>query len=476
MGTIHWLAEAEARKTAFLKDLTGLLRIKSVKDLDTADALRPMGNGVGEALEYMLNLGEEAGFRTKNLDGYAGYIEAGEGPDYVGVLAHIDVVPANPDEWETPPFEPAIRDGKLYARGAIDDKGPAMAAFYALKILKELKVPLKRRIRLIIGTDEESGMRCVRHYLKVEPEPVYAFSPDADFPIIHAEKGQINIVLAIEAPTGGLETGNRNVAAIESFVSGDRGNMVPGKAVVKLRTQRVEHIAAAFYEYIKTNRLDGEMESTDDGAILTVYGKTVHGMEPQNGVNAALELARFLQSVPLQGADKAFIDFCNDKLYLDPYGQKLGIAHQEPVLGKLTVNAGIFRYHRNQSGHIRLNIRCPLNTPYMRTIEVIKEAAEAYGFRIDEVHQTEPHFVDPEHPMIQVMQNAYREITGAEPTLLTTGGATYARLLKTGVAFGACFPGKEMTAHQANEYSEIEDLLKATAIYAKTLADLGRLD
>ncbi|MGV3489281.1 MAG: M20/M25/M40 family metallo-hydrolase, partial [Tuberibacillus sp.] len=148
---INWLQEVEKRKNDFLDDLNGLLRIPSVKDLSTSTPAYPMGKTVGEALDYVLKLGQNAGFAVKNLDGYAGYVEAGDSEDYIGVLAHVDVVPA-PGEWTTPPFEPDIRDGKLYARGAIDDKGPGMAAFYALKILKELDVPLKRRIRLIYGT------------------------------------------------------------------------------------------------------------------------------------------------------------------------------------------------------------------------------------------------------------------------------------------------------------------------------------
>ena len=468
---INWLDEVEKRRNQFLEDLKGLLRIESVKDPETSSPQYPMGKKVGEALDYVLNLGKSAGFTTKNLDGFAGYVEYGDSADYIGVLAHVDVVPA-PGEWTTPPFEPDIRDGKLYARGAIDDKGPGMAAFYALKILKELGLPIQRRIRLIFGTDEESGMTCVKHYLKVEPEPALGFSPDADFPVVHAEKGQINVRLAVNA-------GNQDDSAdfiLEELSAGDRPNMVPGLAIAKIKSSDTESLINQFQAYCREQSLTGKYELLDGSHVsLTLYGKTVHGMEPEKGINAGLECLHFLRGLAFKGDDANFITFADEHLYRDPFGEKLGINHREDVLGPLTVNAGIFEYHHKSGGTITLNIRRPLDIDFEKTIQTIMEKAEQYHLFIQDKKQTEPHYIPADHPMIAALQDAYHKITGDEPTLLTSGGATYASLMKNSVAYGAGFPGKAYTAHQIDEYAEVDDLIKATAIYAKALYDLSNL-
>lgn len=136
----------------------------------------------------MMELGKKDGFTAKEVGNVAGHLEYGQGEELVGVLGHVDVVPVG-DGWTNGPFEPTLRDGKLYARGVADDKGPTIAGYYALKIIKELGLPLSRRVRIIIGSDEESGMSCVERYFETEEQPTLGFVPDAEFPIIHAEKG-----------------------------------------------------------------------------------------------------------------------------------------------------------------------------------------------------------------------------------------------------------------------------------------------
>ncbi|RED55131.1 dipeptidase PepV [Cohnella lupini] len=466
---INWLAEAKKRKGDLLKDLEGLLRIASVQDLTTSTPEYPMGEKIGEALDYVLALAQNEGFKTKNLDGLAGFAEWGESEEYIGVLAHVDVVPA-PGEWTTPPYEPTIREGKLYARGTIDDKGPGMAAFYALKILKDLGLPLKRKIRMIYGTDEESGMLCVQHYLDVEPEPTYGFSPDDAFPMVYAEKGQINMKLTLSGSEG-----EKQGTILVNFSSGDRGNMVPGQASAEIKTNQPEELMNRFKTYCKEQGLRGEVGNSDETITLTLYGKTVHGMEPQNGVNAGLECLHFLTTLSFSGSDQSFIAFAENCLYRDPFGEKLGIHYREDVLGPLTVNAGIINYDHVDGGSIQLNIRVPLNNDYQHTIETITKKAEICNFTIADARQFSTHYIPADHPMIKTLQSAYQSITGEEPTLLTSGGATYATLMKNAVAFGALFPGKVDSSHQIDEFIEIDDLIKATAIYAKALYELSHL-
>lgn len=226
MTTINWLEEAEKRKEALIKDTQRLLHIKSILDEENATPDAPLGKEVKEALDYMLKLGERDGFVAKNVGNVSGHLELGNGKELVGILCHVDVVPEG-DGWTSDPFGAEIRGGKMYARGALDDKGPTMAAYYAMKIVKELELPLTKRVRMIIGTDEESKWRCVEHYFKEEEMPTLGFAPDADFPIIHAEKGIADFDMVQTSPPNSKTESTIKVA---SFMSGKRYNMVPDVA------------------------------------------------------------------------------------------------------------------------------------------------------------------------------------------------------------------------------------------------------
>ncbi len=389
--------------------------------------------------------------------------------DYIGILCHLDVVPAT-GEWVSPPFEPTIRDGKLFARGAIDDKGPTMAAYYGLKIVKELGLPLKHPVRIIFGTDEESGMTCMKKYVEVEKMPLAGFAPDADFPIIHAEKGQINTQLVLKADSATTEPQGLEVLA---YKSGEKGNMVPDKATAILANITNDFLNT-FSEYCVQNNLEYSVANEGEHITLTLFGKSAHGMEPDKGVNAGIELAHFLAGQSIDARAKMYFNFIDSCFYQDFQGVNLGIAHSDDITGPLTVNAGIFNYSQ-ELGEVNLNIRCPVTTDYEKTIDNLHSRVQDFHFVVENLRKTNPHHVDKNHPMIKTLQEVYQAETGNEPTLLSTGGATYARFMEYGVAFGAVFPGKPMTAHQPNEYIEIDDLLKATAIYARAIYELGNL-
>ncbi|MEF3312103.1 dipeptidase PepV [Paenibacillus sp. GYB004] len=477
---MDWYGEVLKRKEALLADLRSLLRIPSVKDPATQRPGQPMGAAIAQALDWMLEQAESSGFRTRNLDGYAGYAEYGEsrGEDYIGVLCHLDVVPAT-GEWTHPPFEPAIVDGKLYARGAIDDKGPTIAAYYALKIVQESGLPLKHNVRLIFGTDEESGMACVRKYVEEEQMPVAAFSPDAGFPIIHAEKGQLNPVFTLDL-TAANKAKSAPTCILASFEAGERTNMVPDKAVVRMKAPRplLERLAAEFQRYGVSLGLPCEwrLEESSGSAELMLYGKSAHGAYPMKGLNAALFMAQFLRGYELDAAGAAYIAFLDGKLAGDCYGEKLGIAYMDDISGPLTVNAGVLRYEHGKGGFVSLNIRCPVTTDFPAAIAGLEAAAAVSGMSITSIGSKKPHYIEASHPLIRTLQRVYEGETGQEPTLLSIGGATYAGLMGNCVAFGAMFPGKEGTAHQKDEYIELDDLFKATAIYARAIYELANAD
>ncbi|AHL72499.1 dipeptidase PepV [Bacillus pumilus] len=466
---MNWEAEVIRKKDSLIQDTQSFLQIESVLDEEGGTAGKPFGEKVDEALQYMLKKGQDKGFKVKNVDGYAGHIEYGEGEDIVGVLCHVDVVPAG-DNWTTPPFSADIRENKIFARGAIDDKGPTMAAFYALKMLKDAGLPLSKKIRIIIGTDEESDWRCVDHYFKHEAMPQIGFAPDADFPIIHAEKGIIDAIVSFTYEQS--EENKRYI--LKQFSSGMRLNMVPDEAraiVAAANDHDAEALKTAFAAYLAENQLTGETNHTADGLTFTLKGVSVHAMEPANGTNAGIHMANFLCAHELDERGLAFTSQINALFDQDTRGQKLGIACKDDISGDLTLNVGTIRYSQNEEAKLGLNVRYPVTADGE---EVKKGIERIKGATIEKFDDSPPHHVSKDHPLVKTLQRVYEEQTGDPAHLIAIGGGTYARSLEAGVAFGPLFPGRPDCAHQKDEYIEIDDLLRATALYAQAMYELAK--
>jgi len=474
---MNWYEQAHSRKDAMLRDLMGLLAIPSVNDPETAGPGQPMGKGVADALRYMLDLCAAEGFRVTNHDGLVGYAEYGpeEAEHYIAVLSHLDVVPVS-GEWTTPPFEPAIRDGRIYARGAIDDKGPAMASFYALKIVKELGLPLKHRIRLIFGTDEERTHQCMERYKELEPMPACGFTPDAEFPIIVAEKGQINT--RIMFPAAERETQNRGEYRLISFRAGVVANMVPeeAEATAAAASDRIKALEDAYQAYCSTNKLRGSVKREGQTLVLRMAGKAAHGMEPHKGMNAGLALVHFLKDFSWDGGADHYLNTVDTLLYDDVHGRAMGIAMEDEISGPLTINSGILQYEPQGETFFHINLRFPVCGSYDDILEKISEKLAVYRLAMEPPSLKKPHYVPENHPMIRALQETYSEETGEKAELLSTGGGTYAAHFPMGVAYGPLFPGMESTAHQPDEYMEIELLLRSTAIYARAVSELCNLE
>ncbi|MEH6921685.1 dipeptidase PepV [Bacillus altitudinis] len=466
---MNWEAEVIRKKDNLIQDTQSFLQIESVLDEEGGTAGKPFGEKVDEALQYMLKKGQDEGFKVKNVDGYAGHIEYGEGEDIVGVLCHVDVVPAG-DDWTTPPFSADIRENKIFARGAIDDKGPTMAAFYALKMLKDAGLSLSKKIRIIIGTDEESDWRCVDHYFKHEAMPQIGFAPDADFPIIHAEKGIIDAIVSFTYEQS--EENKRYI--LKQFTSGMRLNMVPDEAraiVAAANDHDAEALKTAFAAYLAENQLTGETNHTADGLTFTLKGVSVHAMEPANGTNAGIHMANFLCAHELDERGLAFTSQINALFDQDTRGQKLGIACKDDISGDLTLNVGTIRYSQNEEAKLGLNVRYPVTADGE---EVKKGIERIKGATIEKFDNSPPHHVSKDHPLVKTLQRVYEEQTGDPAHLIAIGGGTYARSLEAGVAFGPLFPGRPDCAHQKDEYIEIDDLLRATALYAQAMYELAK--
>ena len=470
MSSINWMQEVENRKEAFIKDAQSFLKIKSVMNESEGTEVAPLGLEVKEALTFMLNLGEKDGFIPKNVDHLAGHLEFGEGKDLLGILCHVDVVPEG-EGWTYPPFGAEIHDGKIYARGALDDKGPTMAAYYAMKIVKELGLPLNKRVRMIIGTDEESDWRCVERYFETEEMPTMAFAPDADFPIIHAEKGIADFDFVLQK--GEESQANDLSIRVVEFQSGKRYNMVPDYAKVVLEVDNgMAYLTQQWTDFLEQMKMTGSSYVDNGLLILEAKGVSAHGMEPENGVNAGLHLAEFLASQPLDSKSKSYFSFISGYLFEDSRAEKFGEDFTEKIMGDLTINVGTMVYSEKE-GRIGINMRYPSKYDRETGKSNFEKIASENGFHVELISDSSPHYVDEKSPLIQTLSHVYEEQMGMKAELIAIGGGTYARSLEAGVAFGPLFPGREDRAHQKDEYMYVEDLLKATALYAQAIYELA---
>ncbi|WP_425335393.1 dipeptidase PepV [Salipaludibacillus daqingensis] len=462
-----WDTYVKNEQDEIIKDTQQFLQIESVLDETTAKGLAPFGDGIREAYDWLLHKARTDGFQVKEYDGYAAHIEWGSGEEVVGILCHIDVVPGG-DDWTSPAFSAQIRDEKIYARGAIDDKGPTMACYYAMKILKDSGVSLGKRIRLIVGTDEESQWRCVDHYFKHETMPTFGFAPDADFPIIYAEKGICDFHYT-------KKLSNKN-GFIQSFQSGQRLNMVPDRANAFLHNIEAheEELKKSFEQFLLKKDCKGSAETLNGLLKLTVHGVSAHGMEPNDGVNAGLLLATFLLDLSLNEDELAFFQPLVNFFLGDSRGEKLGFSYSNEELGNVTVNLGKMNYELGSHATIGLNVRYPKDAAFEEIKVNLDTGMGQYGFTGEIGSHGEPHMVDKKHPLVRTLSNVYKESTGEEAKLLAIGGGTYARSLDAGVAFGPLFPGQKDLAHQADEHIAIDHLLMITTIYTKAIYELAK--
>lgn len=472
MEKVNWLEEVEKRKTELIEDTQKLLQIKSVLDEEAVSTEAPLGEGIKEALDFLLNLGKKDGFAVKNSDNLAGHIEMGEGEKLVGILCHVDVVPEG-DGWTSDPYSAEIRDGKIFARGALDDKGPTMAAYYAMKIISELGLPLKKRVRMIIGTDEESNWRCVDRYFETEEMPSLGFAPDADFPIIYAEKGIADFDLILD-PIQDEDNGQPQVEVLQ-FQSGRRYNMVPDYASAELLLHSGEtEIMQKFMDCMDQHGLEKNVHVDAGKTILEVKGVSAHGMEPEHGKNAGLYLAEFISTLETDQQAAKYFKFATRYFFKDSRGNSLGVACRDEKAGDLTINVGRLAYSKEQGGLLGLNLRYPFSTTIDEIKEKLEPSLKENGFQIGKFTNSDPHHVDESDFLIQTLKKVYEEQTGEKAELLAIGGGTYARSLQSGVAFGPLFPGRPDVAHQKDEYMFIDDLLRSAAIYAQAIFELAR--
>lgn len=446
----------ESRQTEIIEKLQELLRIPSVLDESSIEVGAPFGKPIQKALDYMLDLAKQDGFETLNDEGYAGVIRYGENTSgkTVGILCHLDVVPEGKG-WKYPPYEARIVDGKIYARGAGDDKGPTMACYYALKLIQEAQIPLKNQIQLILGTDEETNWRGIAHYLEHYEAPSIGFAPDADFPLIYGEKGRMSFDLTSNFLEDDI---------VESIHGGERYNVVLDEVQAVLK----QDVKEAFYQYLDQYQLKGSV----NGNVYTIYGTAAHAMEPFKGVNAGCHMCHFLKDYSKQ----PMIQFVDTYLFQDPFLQKMQLDYNDDEMGPITVNVGIMHMAKDTT-RVTLDLRFPVRYNIENFYAVLYKILENAKISITNQTYKEPHYVSPNDELVTSLYQSYQNHT--QDTVnkpFTIGGGTYAGVLKKGVAFGMLFPGEEELAHQKDEYISIESLLKSILIYIDAILSLGEVD
>lgn len=442
-----------AMREEILTAVRDVIRIESVRGTEEPDA--PYGRGPKAALDHVLALGERLGFRTGNMDNRVGWIEYGAGEEMVGILGHLDVVPAG-EGWQYPPFGAEIHGGKLYGRGVLDDKGPVIGAIYGLKAIRDLGLPIDRRIRVMFGTDEECGCSCVQYYIENGGEmPAIGFTPDADYPLIFCEKGTTNVIL-------GGKVRDRGQIRVLELTGGTAPNVVTPRCRLVVDGE------------IEVEPGDGIFVRRESGkTIVEAKGLGAHGSTPALGVNAAVRLLHAVRKNPFGGDFQRMMDFILEQLGTETTGEKLGVFYRDAETGETTVNLGVVRYDGEKQS-LTLDIRYPKNAVPAEVKARIEQAAARYGLGIEKLWQVPILYASKDSELVRKLMAVYEAETGRHEEPLAIGGGTYAKSFPNMVGFGPVFPGDPEVIHQPNECADLENLMQSFRITAAAMYELAQ--
>ena len=441
----------EQNKAQFISDLRGLLKFNSVLAED--DPERPYGAENGKAIDYMMELCSASGLTCENVGYYAMDATYGDGEETVASLSHLDIVPVGGD-WEHDPFAGEVDGDIIYGRGTLDDKGPSIAALYAVKSLIDAGAPLKRKLRLIFGCDEESGMGDMKHYLKKREAPEYAFSPDAYFPTIFAEKSVLN---------GKYKAHIVGDTIVKKIEGGTRSNVVPDSAY-------------AYITSLGPYQCDPNIVIEDHGNGMyevRAKGVSAHASTPNEGSNAVVTLIKYLSRIlPKDDAYKPLLKRISRGFEMTD-GSGLGIACADKPTGALTLNLGTISADDTKIC-IVFDIRNPVTLSSELTRKKLETALE--GAELKKFKSSQGLYVQKDHPLITTLQGIYKSVTGDKTESFSIGGGTYARTLPCAVAFGPAFhDGKSKGAHMHDECASLSELINAARIYAHAFYELSNI-
>lgn len=435
-----------------LEDLAKLVEIPSLPDLKSRRKYAPFGQPVRNAFDAFASIAKEKGFHVEDDEGYAISASIGKKDgDYIGVLGHLDVVDAgDPALWDSEPYHMAEHDGMLYGRGVNDDKGPLLAALYAAWLIKEQELPLRHEIRIIAGGAEETTWECMDHYFQHHKQPLYGFSPDGNFPIVNGEKGILQVRFQF-----------------------------PQTSIVRMRCrERLNYVCDHVEMTLPVTSEPctfphaASVHKDNDGIHITYEGKTALSRNPQRGVNALFDLVKDMQSIETDRAFHDCMQLMNDAFVDDFYGEKSGIYAQDVSMGTTSVCPMSLQIDEDVF-ELCVDIRYVRTTDHKIIMKRLLELAETYHADVEILKHKRLLFVEEDSELIQALKKAYRVVMHEEADVLTKGGASYARVLDRGVAFGATFPDEDPKPHMPNECMPVASLLKACEIYYEALCELA---
>ncbi len=440
----------EDNREQMIADLCDFVRIPSVSD----DYRQ-----VGEALEFALMLGRKLGFSARSvLDGQVGIIEAGEGTETLGILSHVDVVsPGDLSAWKSPPFEPQVRDNAVFGRGTLDDKGAIIASLYAMKAVTELGIPLKKKVRMILGTQEEVDWKDMRAYVKQFPLPDYGFTPDGEFPLCNIEKGAMDLEMLI--PTDKSEGEGLFLTAIDG---GTATNIVPGHATAKFLR--------------RTGKGDGTFDEAE--TALTAAGYAVHSCQPEKGDNAIIKLCHQLCEMDLAGNGAARLARVLKERFTDIYCSGIGLYSENEYLNGEYIHRNTISVTRivtdTETGqiHVNFNIRFSYGVSEEDFVTAIEKVAAELGGKLGAISSLPAVYISKDKPFMKVLARAYEEVSGLPNEFALAYGGSYAKAMDNIVSWGPIFPGEEDTCHEENEYMNIESFMLNAKIFAAAIGDI----
>lgn len=442
-------------------DLAGLIAIPSVRDESTKSTEAPFGQGIRESFDYLIQWAEQEGFESRDHQGYALDISYGEGEEEIGILHHVDVVPAGDEaEWITAPFLLHRNEDLVFGRGVTDNKGPLVASLYILKMFKQFNIPMKRKIRVIIGGAEETTWECVEHYFRHQPQPAFGFSPDGDFPIVNGEKSILYAELQKEFPAL-CNFGRCQIYRIES--EKDRGSTCH-QLTVWLSGEAAS--VAQSFNSIATVTQEEELYRVE---LTTPWEKSRNPHRVPNCMDKFMAVMRHVEG--LDANSQCFIELLDNYFTESIDGAKLGLAYTDEEMG--STSCCVSSINLDEHGYnLDFDFRFPKGLTIEETRTQLQHLSQKYGVSIIEQQYLPLSYLSPESELIQAMGKAYSEVTGMEAQCFSKSAASYARALSNGVAFGPTFPGDVAKVHEPNEQLSLESLRKAITIYVKLLISL----
>ena len=456
----------ESHKEEMLNDLMELIRINSEKGEEKSGM--PYGEGPYKAIQSASKMLEGYGFKITNYDNRVITADSFDLPNQLDILAHLDVVPAGDDWTVTEPYNPVIKDGRLYGRGSCDDKGPAIAAVYAARAVKELGIPLKHGVRIILGSDEECGSSDVEYYYSKEKAAPMTITPDASWPLINIEKGGIHNEF-----TASFEKTDMT-PSIVSVKGGIKINVVPGKATAVVKGIKEVDVREITNKFEEETGLKFVFAEDGDNLNITAIGVNAHASLPHMGKNAVQGIVTLLSKFPLADAPvNNYIKALNNIFpYGDYNGRAMGVDLKDDVSGETTVSFDILEVSETHFMGA-FDCRASIVANDENTGKVMEAKIREQGFEIEEKAMFEPHIVDGDSPLVKTLLKCYEKgfgVTGAKP--IAIGGGTYVHHVENGVAFGCEVPEVDNHMHGADEFMEVDMIVKSAKIFADAIVEL----